>query len=42
MVGLGTGFHPVDTVAFPHDMLSRKYAPIVIVRKARTLIVVVH
>ena len=31
-----TGLRPVDTVVFPDDMLSRKYVPIVIVRKYST------
>ncbi len=42
LVGSGTGFRPVDTVAFPDDMLSRKYVPIVTVRKVATAVVLVH
>ena len=42
MVGSGTGFRPVDTVVFPDDMPSRKYVPIVTVRKYFTAVLVVH
>jgi len=41
-VGFGTGFLPLGTVVFPDDLLSRKYVPIMTVRKSRAVIVMVQ
>ena len=41
-VGSGTGLRPVDAVVFPHDMPSRKYVPIVTVRKHPAVVLMVH